>query len=282
MAQALQKPDLEILVATMNRDSLDFLSRMFPFADFFSFSVLVINQTTKDKQLQSPYTNVRIINSFEKGLSKSRNLALDNALGKIVLVADDDVQFVKGFDDAILSFYNANPLADIAFFKTVTFEGKPYSAYYPETVKITSQKNLVPVLSIEVAMRLSSIKNNDIRFNELFGLGAKFEDAEMLYFLRSAHNKGLTMYFCPEYIVRHQAWSSSDDVTSERLIYAKSAGYYKRFGFWSYFYVLKYIIFLLRKRLIPLKGAVPRLKTALQGIRDYKQCLRAKKDTLYG
>jgi glycosyltransferase involved in cell wall biosynthesis len=47
--------------------------------------------------LVSDFPSVRVVNSFEKGLSKSRNLGLLNAHGKIVLLADDDEVF-KGFE----------------------------------------------------------------------------------------------------------------------------------------------------------------------------------------
>ncbi len=281
MAEALQKSDLEVLVATMNRNSLDFLKPMFPFEDFYNFSILVINQTTPGSLLDSPYPAVRVINSFETGLSKSRNLALHHAKGKLVLISDDDVQYVEGFDNAIIQFYNNTPAADVAFFKTITTEGKPYSKYKNDVRRITDNKALVPVLSVELTFKLKAIQNKGIIFNELFGLGARFQDAETLYFLRRALANGLRLFFCPVYIVKHKAFSSSDDVVSDRVLYAKAAGYYKRFGNRSYFYVLKYLIFLLRKRMMPISMAAAKFKVGLKGINDYKECLRNNTDTLY-
>jgi hypothetical protein len=64
----------------MNRNSLDFLIPMFPSRKFFEFNILIVNQTTENQLLNSEFPTVRIINSFEKGLSKSRNLALKNAI----------------------------------------------------------------------------------------------------------------------------------------------------------------------------------------------------------
>ena len=55
---------------------------------------MIINQTTQDKQLESDLSNVRVINAFELGLSKSRNLALQHSTADIVLFADDDVEYV--------------------------------------------------------------------------------------------------------------------------------------------------------------------------------------------
>ena len=71
-----KEADIEILISTMNRDSLDFLIPMFSYSHFSNFSILIINQTQSERILTSAYSNVRVINSFEKGLSKRRNLAL--------------------------------------------------------------------------------------------------------------------------------------------------------------------------------------------------------------
>jgi len=84
---------VEIIVATMNRDSLDFLIPMFPFASLADFSILIINQTHANAILTSDFSNIKVINSFEKGLSKSRNLGLKNAQGEILILADDDEVF---------------------------------------------------------------------------------------------------------------------------------------------------------------------------------------------
>ena len=58
--------ELEILIATMNKTSLDFLSSMFSSQDYSNFTILIVNQTTKDKLLVSDHANIRVINSFEK------------------------------------------------------------------------------------------------------------------------------------------------------------------------------------------------------------------------
>ena len=96
-----KKEDVEIVIATMNRNSLDFLIPMFPFCHFSEFSILIINQTEENNLLTSEFPSVRVINSFERGLSKSRNLGLENAKGNIILISDDDEIFKKDFDSII-------------------------------------------------------------------------------------------------------------------------------------------------------------------------------------
>src|SRR5690349_21405495 len=101
----------------MNRNSLDFLVPMFPFHHFSEMQILVINQTQLDNILVSDYPNVRVINSFEFGLSKSRNLALQNAKGKIVLISDDDEVFKEDFETHLVNAYNKFPNAAVICFR---------------------------------------------------------------------------------------------------------------------------------------------------------------------
>lgn len=75
-----------------------------------------------------------MINSFEKGLSKSRNLALENALGKILILADDDVVYQEGFDSTIIKAYNQFPNAAAIRFCAVKANGDLIKKY-PESSK---------------------------------------------------------------------------------------------------------------------------------------------------
>ncbi len=280
LENAFKNDDLEILISTMNRDSLDFLNRIFTFSPFHTFKLLIINQTTETQLLHSDFSNVKVINVFEKGLSKSRNHALRHATGKIILIADDDVVYPEGFRETILKAYEANRMASVICFQTLTTEGKPFGRYAAMPF-FFGMNNLNKVLSIEVTARLDALRNANCVYNEWFGLGARFQDAETLFFLRRAINSGLQVLFYPENIVIHEKHSSSDDVASDRLIYAKMAGFYKRYQVGAYFYLLKYLFFLWRKRYVSLTGLYSKLKTGVRGIQDYKRILKTKEETLY-
>ncbi len=72
----------EILVSTMYRDDLSFLEAMFPHGDYRDFNVLIINQTDGERQITSDLPNIRVINTEERGLPQSRNMAIKNAVGR--------------------------------------------------------------------------------------------------------------------------------------------------------------------------------------------------------
>ena len=84
-----QKSDIEILISTMNQTNFDFLERMFLLSDYHKFNLLIINQTSTDKILISNIECIKVFNVFESGLSKSRNLALNNATKKLLVFTND-------------------------------------------------------------------------------------------------------------------------------------------------------------------------------------------------
>ncbi len=261
--------DLEILVATMHRTSLDFLYKMFSETPIEDFKILIINQTDEDSILHSSEPNVRVINSFEKGLSKSRNLAINNAVGPICLNVDDDVIFIEGFDRIIVEAFSKYAHSIITF-QTLTTQGKDYWKYPKEAMphnKFVTQKTL----SIEIAFLVEKLKNKNLFFDERFGLGAQFEDAENFVFLSDAKKKGLMPFFVPKYITKHPPLSSSDAVETDRLLYAKAAIKAYAYGNLSYLWVLKFVSFIVRKRYIPLSEIPRKIKIGFKSIADYKK-----------
>lgn len=280
MADDFKKSDIEILVSTMNRSNLNFLIPMFPFAPFSDFNILIVNQTSEKNILKSEFSNVKVINCFEVGLSKSRNIALKNATGKILLIADDDVIYFTDFDQKIIDSFHQNKEASIICFQTKTTENKPFSKYKKEKFWM-SKKQVFWVLSIEIALKRDQITNKNILFNEHFGLGAQFQDSESLFFLRKTIYNNLKVLFFPKNIVIHKENSSSDEVNSDRWLYAKGASLYKRFKSVSYLFLFKLVFFLLRKKFISFKEIKYKTKVGLKGIQDYKTLLKNNSEHYY-
>jgi len=260
---------LEILIATTHRSSLDFVYHIFQNNDVNKYQILIINQTTKDALLTSNTNNIRIINSFEKGLSKSRNLAIENAVGKFCLFADDDVIYVKNFEKYILNSYESYKNAAVISFQTRTTEGSAYSSYPSKVVSLDGFYR--KVLSIEITFNREEIIKNNIQFNEYFGLGGVFEDGENVFFFKDVFKEKLATYFVPETIVIHPPVSSSDDIVSDRFIFARSAMNYKLHGKYAYFYVIKLVFALFRRRLIAFKDLKYKFNVGIKGIEKYKQ-----------
>jgi glycosyltransferase involved in cell wall biosynthesis len=223
LTNELKKQDLEILVSTMNRNTLDFLIPMFPFCSFSDFSILIINQTQENNLLVSEFSNVRVINSFEKGLSKSRNLALKNAKGKIVLIADDDVVYKKDFDTKIVQAYNQLGNKAVISFSIEKSNGMLYKKYLPNAKKDLSLMELFNILSIEISMNKSVLDELGVTFDENFGLGSKFEMGEEAVFLSDVKNKNQEIAFVPTVIASHSEITSNEKFDFIQRYYIQGA-----------------------------------------------------------
>lgn len=253
----------------MNRNSLDFLLPMFPFSHFSQFSILIVNQTQTDRLLVSDFPNVRVVNSFEKGLSKSRNTAIRNASKAICLIADDDVVYRPGFEKAILEAFHASDSAIITFNHQRI--GLPHPQNTSEKAYLHNAKTIWEVCSIEIAFRLETIQKQQLFFNEYFGLGAFFETAEEMLLLRKALQLKIKASFNPFVIESHPLHTSGEDQGSDTLVFARAGLSYKLYGIIAYFWLPKYLFFLLRHQYIGAGEILRKFGTGLSGIQKYKQ-----------
>lgn len=267
---------LEILLSTMHKKSLSFLDDMFIHSDFSDVHLLIINQTTKGTFLTSENERVKVINSFETGLPQSRNVALENAKEAICLIADDDVTYVKDYKQIILSAFEKNSKADIITFKMNDIDGDFFRDY--QDITKHDEQTIHTVNSVVIAFRLESVKEK-VSFNPYFGLGAKFQVGNEYVFLRNALKAGLSIYFEPKVILSHPKFSSGQDAASDRIIYGRSALYYKYHGLRAYFRIGKHIFRTLLIGELPLSQVIPKYCTALKGINDYKQLLKEGLET---
>ena len=268
MLNVFSENDFEILIATKDRSNLDFLLPMFPFEHFSTFNILIVNQS-KIEILSSDFDNVKVVNTTEKGLSKSRNKAIANASKKICLITDDDVVFAENFKQDILLAFEKNKKADVITFNHQRIgESKPQKSWNSSFKH--DDKSIWNVSSIEIAFQLNEIKKNNITFDEYFGLGSFFETAEEFLFLKSVLNQGLEVYFSPEIIVSHPQFSSGKDEGSDVLIYGRAALFYTLHGNLVFLWLAKYVFFLFRKKYIRFSETGKKYKIGLAGIAKFK------------
>lgn len=278
-ADNFTETDIEILVATMNRDSLAFLEAMFPFRHYSDYNIIVVNQST-DKAIKDPeYTNIKVINTRTKGLSVSRNIALEDASRKLCIIADDDVVFEKGFELHIVNAFSAFPSAGaISFQYNRHGQDNPVKAYMPQPFR-HNRSTIRGVSSVEMVINRELIVESNCRFNDNFGLGAEFEVAEEFLFLNSLIDKSIDVYYYPAPIVWHDEWNSGRDHGSDRLVYARAALACKLYGNTAGLWLLKYLQFLVRKRLVPVTAVAGKFKIGMRGIKKYKLLLDEGKES---
>jgi glycosyltransferase involved in cell wall biosynthesis len=240
-----KRDDLEILIATMNRKDLLFLETTFQKPlDQINENLIIINQST-DHQLTSEIQHIKVINSKEYGLSKSRNLAIKHSTKDLCWILDDDCIILP---DAVNHIIKAHQVytCELLTFKTKTLDGKSFHNYIDQ-FRFLDQKAIEKVLSPEITFKRQDILQVGLQFDLRFGLGAQFQDSENYVFLDEALENNLKIGFVPQAIVKHEAFTSSDDVASNRVIYARGAIAGRRSIITAAYYQFKYVFFLWRK-----------------------------------
>ena len=263
--------DVEILIATINQDSLDFLVPMFPFLHFSNFQILIVNQTQVGKKLESEYANIRVINSFEKGLSKSRNLALENAVGKILVITDDDVVYQQGFITKIINAYNQFPDAAAINFCAVKSDGNLMKKYPNRSKTNLNAFDVFNTSSIEMTLNRTILDKTKVKFDEDFGLGGIFEMGEEAIFLFDIKNKKQQLVFEPEIIVKHRKQTSSDKKSITEKYYIQGALFTRIFKSNYIYWIFVKFFFDLKQQKIRFRELKSAFKSSKEGHQKFEK-----------
>ncbi len=185
---------LEILMSCMHQKDDTLVRRSNIIGD-----VLMINQCDREEYEEYPTKRgiAKIYSVKSRGLSKSRNTAIEKSDADICMLCDDDETFVENYDELIISAYEANPDADVIIFKMVD---RP-TALGDKTVRIRFPKTM-KVSSWQISFRRKSLIDNNIRFDELLGAGTENGAEEELKFLTDCEKAGLKIYFVPSEIAQ--------------------------------------------------------------------------------
>lgn len=198
--------NLEVAVSTLNDGIYNIKFRS-------DYNYLVIHQVTNGYDysnfINQFSVNVRYIISNEKGLSKSRNLALDNAIGDYVWIMDDDVLIHDRAYHYIMSLIKQN--SNYGMF-VVSHSHKDIEYISGVQCQNVSSISAANVSSID--MIINRIRCGNLRFDERFGLGTGYSSGEEYIFtcnLIASKQKVLKSRFVCTY---HPLISSGNDFYS--------------------------------------------------------------------
>lgn len=159
--------------------------------------VLVINQCDREgeRHFSTARGTGRWIDSKTRGLTVSRNLALDGSDADVCLLCDDDELFLPDYEEKILRAYESLPEADVIAFKMVN---RPAS--FPDTIKQLRFPDTMRISSWQISFRPARLREKGIRFDELLGAGSGNGAEEELKFLTDCRRAGLRIFYVPEEI----------------------------------------------------------------------------------
>ena len=174
--------------------------------------VIVVNQCDCNSIEEFDFVNkkgaichVRFISTTERGLSKSRNMALRNAWGDICLICDDDEVLADDYEKKIIEAYLKYTDSDLIAFALIRADLKKT---YPEKAKFLNFKQILRTSSQQITFRRRSLVEHGIIFDEKMGSGTGNGGGEEIMLMLLSKRCGLKLLYCPSIIATIKPSSS--------------------------------------------------------------------------
>lgn len=231
-------------------------------------NVLIVNQCDQESSWEemTPHGQVRMLSTTQRGLTKSRNMAIRHSQADVCLLCDDDEIFEPEYEQAILSAYEQLPQADVIIFKMknrpASFDDRIQRLCFPKTMKVSSW---------QISFRQEALKKANVFFDEHLGAGTGNGGEEELKFLLDCQRAGLKIYYVPQVIASvaqtESTWFHGFDET-----FFENRGATTRYILGYVLAVVYAIYYVLRKRSLYQEDITPMraLRAIFRGIRENK------------
>lgn len=190
-------------------------------------NLTIINQRPVDlsnKYKETLIDNVTWVDIDQKGLSMSRNFAIEHADSSYVYLTDDDVEIYKGFEKTISEVATEYSEYDVLAFK---IDG--LNDY--ETEKDISYRKSLSLSSVQLVYKLDFLHKYHLRFDERFGTGSKYSMGEENIFLFDALKSDAKIKYLPIEIGKlHDSESTWFKGFNQKYFFDRGATYARMFG----------------------------------------------------
>ena len=183
----------QLLVSTMNQTDAKIADEM-----RIDSSAIIINQadrTTYDC-ISNDHNKIDIYTFAERGVGLSRNSALMRAEAEIIEFADDDMIFVKNYEQLVVAEFEAHPEADAIIFSIESLNpDRPchHINGFSRVRRLDARK----YGCARIAVRREKLLYHNIYFSLLFGGGTKYGAGEDTLFIKAMMDAGLKIYKSP-------------------------------------------------------------------------------------
>lgn len=190
---------LNLLIACMHEKDTSIIQRSNVQAD-----VVVVNQCDHDSVEEFDFVNkkgktchAKFICTTERGLSRSRNMAIRNAWGDVCLICDDDEWLEDDCEEKILKAYEENPNAGLIAFALIR---KDLTKSYPVGKKSLGFRQILKTSSQQVTFSRNLLGVYGISFDEKMGSGTGNGGGEENKFMLDWRRAGAKMLYYPDII----------------------------------------------------------------------------------
>lgn len=206
-----QNKTVQVLVAAMWQTDHSLLDKM-----NIQSSAIIGNQC--DRNLIEDFdwkgNQILFLNFNERGVGQNRNNTLIRADADYCLFADDDMVYVDDYPQIVIDAFRCNPSADVIIFNLHESISNRYQIKRRHHVHCW---NYMRYGTARIAVKLKSIKEQGIYFNQCFGGGTEYSHGEDTLFLSACLKHGLSIIALPITIAsllndRESTWATKPEV----------------------------------------------------------------------
>ena len=255
---------LEVLISAMYQTDMSIAKKSNTDTD-----VLIINQCDcngYDEEIYNGY-KIRMISTTERGVSRSRNMAIRNSTGDICIICDDDEVFRDGYKEAVLKAFEEELKADIIAFNVNHVNARHKRKMNTEFKKASWWRTYGAWCLV---FRKDKILEKEVFFNEKWGPGSgKITHAEESVWQFEARRKGLKLYQHPFCIADvEQAESTWFEGYNEKYYYENGAYLYVVFPKLKHIFKYYYIYRLHSVSKLSIKEQIKWLNNGMKGYKE--------------
>ena len=237
----LNKPSITVSISTIAENLEEFISSFFfqPLED--ADEVIIIIQGIKGKNPQPELKNYTIIYDDQLGLSRSRNIAIENSKCDFIWFLDDDVELISNCINKLKNNLELNNYPSLQTVRMSYLDDSPYKNYTNK--KILGRLGSLKVSSVELVVAKHFVLKNNIRFNEGLGLGSRFPSVEENIFYLDVFDKGGSIVHFPEVLLKHEFIDRKAVHFSNTAILKAKGMFCFRYGGFVGFLIFTYYLF---------------------------------------
>ncbi len=186
---------IEVLVATMHQKDHSVLDHLNLQSD-----AVVINQCDENSGEEFTYNGHHIlwVNTIQRGISRSRNMALSYAKADICVLADDDEILADGYPELLNSAYGSVPDAAVISFNLERIYSEGQEQNRTDRNRKPNRTRKAPFFryysAVSLTFRRMKLVKHGIHFNELIGTGSDYGSGEEAVMLIRCRDARLAIY----------------------------------------------------------------------------------------
>ncbi len=228
-----------LIVATLNRPiELERLLQSLICQTFKNFEVVIVDQSEDEATFNlindySSHLQIIYLHSAIKGLSFARNLGLLRSTGEIIAYPDDDCYYSNQVLEMVdLRFRENKKIQVVSTNSQSSFDD---NSKYHNSPKESCELSVWNIFNTIISFTIF-IKNENkyvLKFDERFGVGAKFGSGEETDLILRLIGQGAKGYYYPEIVVYHPVNKINSLERGYKYALGFGALHRKHFNFWA-------------------------------------------------